>query len=781
MRRPIPALGLTAAILVAAAGPAAAQTATPPAPQTLYRLQMLQAAPGRLLELIDVVKRHAALATAGGEAAPVIMRHSQGDHWDLAVLWPMDDWDGVLQPGARGEEREAAAKASGPPAADVERELDPLVSWHEDLYVRGPSVEALRAHVKDTGLLHYEMMQALPGSASALIEERRMENAFNRNRGRGETLIFVREAGAAWDVVTLGVYRNWTQYAESDLISEGNERRGGAQGRLHRSGRRRALHANADFHPPRHAGPADQAVGGAASMSDHSRLSILAATLVVFAAFPQPAGRAQTGMPAAGVPLGAATRPPRGDRQRDVDAETGDRRRRREAARCRSTAPGSSRPRTASPPRPIEVPGEWAMQGFEVPAGGFATYTREVEVPADWGGKTVKLRFDAVHCGLRGPRQRPGGRRPRGRLRAVRARRDEGDPRRAGTRFAVRVQSESIADSVSCISQYAAHQVGGLIRKVTLFAVPQVFVSKLWYQTAVTGPDARVVVHTDVAPSVAGATPRVQHRLLDPSGRRVAAVDRRRAAARQGGPALDARDPGALHPRDDAVDRRKARAGPAPARRTARDPGDGQPRIRERPPDQAARHQPARGASASRPQPHARTLPPRRRAVPRGQRESRPDVALPSQRGVPRRVRRAGHLRRERGGHLLGPAWCEPLLEDTRPPRPEVLPVPSARHARQHRGPSHAPERADVVARQRVAVDAALRQGARAREGGGDDAAVHVPRSDLGRLQQRGQHAPTSRTTTTRARTTPTSGASSRAPSGSASTRISSATTAANW
>ncbi len=218
MRRPIHALGLTVALFVAAAGPAAAQSASAPTPQTLYRLQMLQAAPGRLLELIDVVKRHAALATAGGEEAPVIMRHSQGDHWDLAVLWPMDDWTTYYsQP--RMAKREAAAKPSARALADVERDLDPLVSWHEDLYMRGPSVEALRAHVKDMGLLHYEMMQALPGRRDALIEERRMENAFNRIRGRGETLIFVREAGASWDVVTLGVYRNWTQYAESDLIS----------------------------------------------------------------------------------------------------------------------------------------------------------------------------------------------------------------------------------------------------------------------------------------------------------------------------------------------------------------------------------------------------------------------------------------------------------------------------------------------------------------------------------------------------------------------------------
>jgi hypothetical protein len=208
---------VTAAALIAASGPALAQAVPAGTPPVLYRLQLLQAAPGRLLELIDVVRKHSALAAAAGEATPVIMRHSQGDHWDLAVLWPMGDWDAYFSQ-ARVARREAAARASGWSAVDVERELGPLVSWHEDLYLRGPSVEALRAHVADAGLLHYEMMQALPGRRDALIEERRMENAFNRGRGRGEALIFVRDAGAAWDVVTLGAYRNWAQYAESDLV-----------------------------------------------------------------------------------------------------------------------------------------------------------------------------------------------------------------------------------------------------------------------------------------------------------------------------------------------------------------------------------------------------------------------------------------------------------------------------------------------------------------------------------------------------------------------------------
>jgi hypothetical protein len=217
--RSIVSLGALIVCLAGVAPRVWTQTQTPGQSSVLYRLELLQAAPGRLLDLIEACKKRAALAAAAGDAFPVIMRHSQGDHWDLALMWPMGDW-ASYHDAASVARREASVKAAGLAPADFDRQLDPLVAWHEDLYVRGPLVETLRAHVKDAGLLHYEMMQALPGRRDALIEERRMENAFNRNRGRGETLIFVRETGAAWDVVTLGAYRNWQQYSESERITK---------------------------------------------------------------------------------------------------------------------------------------------------------------------------------------------------------------------------------------------------------------------------------------------------------------------------------------------------------------------------------------------------------------------------------------------------------------------------------------------------------------------------------------------------------------------------------
>ncbi len=183
----------------------------------LYRFRLVQAAPGKLLDLVDLLKRHAEVVAAGGDEMPFIVRHSQGDHWDLAVVEPRGSDADYYSPG-RIAKRAAAAEAQGVTPAEFARALDETIAWQEDLDVLGPPVEAFRAHVAEAGLLHFEMMQSLPGKRGALVEERRMENAFARGRGRGDTLIFVRVAGAAWDVVTLAAYRNWRQFAESETI-----------------------------------------------------------------------------------------------------------------------------------------------------------------------------------------------------------------------------------------------------------------------------------------------------------------------------------------------------------------------------------------------------------------------------------------------------------------------------------------------------------------------------------------------------------------------------------
>jgi hypothetical protein len=64
------------------------------------------------------------------------------------------------------------------------------------------------------------MFQALPGRRADLFREREMENAYLKAVVRPQNLIFVRDQGAAWDLFTIGFYRDLKHYAESADIPE---------------------------------------------------------------------------------------------------------------------------------------------------------------------------------------------------------------------------------------------------------------------------------------------------------------------------------------------------------------------------------------------------------------------------------------------------------------------------------------------------------------------------------------------------------------------------------
>ncbi len=121
---------------------------------------------------------------------------------------------------------------------------------------------------------------------------------------------------------------------------------------------------------------------------------------------------------------------------------------------------------------PIEVPGEWAMQDFEVPEGETAVYTRMFDLPDDWTGKRIKILFDgvssygSVKVNGKDVGEHEGG--------MVPFELDITDAVRKGSNeLRVDVKAWTISDRMGCISQYATHTVGGLVRKVTLFALPE--------------------------------------------------------------------------------------------------------------------------------------------------------------------------------------------------------------------------------------------------------------------------------------------------------------------
>jgi hypothetical protein len=175
----------------------------------LYKATLVQAAPGKLMELIDLYKARAAASQAAGDEAPLWMRHSQGDHWDLMLLYPMGSYAGFYQP-----ERIARRKQAGE-ANKLEDRIKDNIAWQEDLFVYGPPLKSLRKAFAAGAFFHVEMFVALPGKFADLYKEREMENVYARTLKEPENFIFVRDQGAAWDIFTVGVFRDLKHYAES--------------------------------------------------------------------------------------------------------------------------------------------------------------------------------------------------------------------------------------------------------------------------------------------------------------------------------------------------------------------------------------------------------------------------------------------------------------------------------------------------------------------------------------------------------------------------------------
>jgi hypothetical protein len=185
------------------------QPSSGPTGDVLYRLTLLRAAPGRYTELLAEVRGR--LRPAGRTRPGLAFRHSQGDQWDFALLLPLLAPPESSSP-APGSSRDVESEALAAPFTEA------FVAWQEDELVRGPSFELVPGFL-DGGLYHFEMFDAAAGRLAELVREREMENAYLAGVGRPRNLIFTRQFGAAWDVFTIGAYRDWRHYAERDLVT----------------------------------------------------------------------------------------------------------------------------------------------------------------------------------------------------------------------------------------------------------------------------------------------------------------------------------------------------------------------------------------------------------------------------------------------------------------------------------------------------------------------------------------------------------------------------------
>jgi hypothetical protein len=179
-----------------------------PQPIYLYKASLVQAAPGKLLDLIDTYKKIFAEETKiTGDAAPLWMRHSQGDRWDLLILFPMASYSDFYKPDRTVKRETVLDPWRDRPKDDI--------AWQEDVFVYGPPLDELRKAFLTAGLFHVEIFQSLAGKQAELYKQREMENAFSHAVHAPENFIFIRDQGAAWDLFTIGCYENLKHYAQA--------------------------------------------------------------------------------------------------------------------------------------------------------------------------------------------------------------------------------------------------------------------------------------------------------------------------------------------------------------------------------------------------------------------------------------------------------------------------------------------------------------------------------------------------------------------------------------
>ena len=152
----------------------------------LYRVSTVRAAPGAFSELLE-------WAESENKERFYVARHSQGDHWDLMFIIPLEslNLDNVLSP------------------------VESMIAFREDTFAYGPGIDALARSYASNRLIHIEMFAALPGKKTELLEQRRMENAYLASTGQVENMIFDSVAGSDIDVFTIGFHKDLSAFASA--------------------------------------------------------------------------------------------------------------------------------------------------------------------------------------------------------------------------------------------------------------------------------------------------------------------------------------------------------------------------------------------------------------------------------------------------------------------------------------------------------------------------------------------------------------------------------------
>ncbi len=179
----------------------------------LYRVKLVRAAPGALLDVIELYKDDMKKYAEYGIEKPYLMRHSQGDQWDLMFIYPI---------GSLAEHFSGAALRKKMPSKTLGKLYgDPFfqkTSSHQEAIFAGPSKEQFTKWFEEFGYYHVEIFTALAGKQKELLKQRQMENVYLKELKRRPNFIFTKVTGSSWDIFTIGVYKDLKSYAASGDI-----------------------------------------------------------------------------------------------------------------------------------------------------------------------------------------------------------------------------------------------------------------------------------------------------------------------------------------------------------------------------------------------------------------------------------------------------------------------------------------------------------------------------------------------------------------------------------
>ena len=166
----------------------------------------------------------------------------------------------------------------------------------------------------------------------------------------------------------------------------------------------------------------------------------------------------------------------------------------------------------------VQVPGELAMQGYAIQHDTPYLYRKSFTLPADYKGKRTILRFDGVYSHARLSvngsfiREHHGG--------FTRWETDITDHVRPGKKNEIQLEVTDRIDDISYASGYGHHPIGGILRDVTIFALPANCLYDFAAETHLDTLYRDAVLKVSYQGETTGNA-EVVYTLTDPSGRNV--------------------------------------------------------------------------------------------------------------------------------------------------------------------------------------------------------------------------------------------------------------------